>query len=176
MQELQAAQSQGNQHNDSDFQIPASIAMKSTMNRKKLKSDRFEIARDNRDRRIEDHFEGSAPGLAENEINVSPGEIRIRPGRTPGLDLPGSLLGFLKALAAAGLVKKAHDGQDGAGSDDHPLCPRQRPPENGQDHDGHGQREAAEAKFHGTSLLWKQDLFILKQNKEFFTHSSFPQI
>jgi hypothetical protein len=96
------------------------------------------------------------------------------PGRGP---VQGKrLLGFLFAPAAAGLVKEAHDGQDRAGGDDRPFCPSERPPDNGHYNDGRGKHEAAEAKFHGTSLLWKKDLFILKQNLKFFTHSSFPKI
>jgi hypothetical protein len=60
----------------------------------------------------------------------------------------GSLFGLFQGPAAARLIKKAHDGQDGTGGDDHPFGPHGGPPKDGHNDNGRGQQEPAETKFH----------------------------
>jgi len=56
-------------------------------------------------------------------------------GQVPDLGFSGPLFALAHAPAAAGLVKKAHDGQDPASGDDRPFCPGERPLDNGQNDD-----------------------------------------
>jgi hypothetical protein len=78
-------------------------------------------------------------------------------GADSGFRFAGLLFSFFQTLAAARLVKQAHDGEDRSRGDDHPFCPGNRPPENSQDDDSGGQQETAETKLHVSSFLYTQD-------------------